>query len=104
MAMFFTNLLFRKDRADRADKPIIKAKFSISALIILGTTIFVGVFWEFLEYLATIYFREYLIQGYKIICCIGNLDDTIGDLTMDIIGGIIFISIYLKSLIKDNKD
>lgn len=102
VAMFFTNFL----NSNYADKSLSKAKISIFSLIIVSTTLFVGVFWEFLEYLVTVYYRDYLLQKYSVICCIGNLDDTIGDLVFDITGALIFVLIYLiysKSSIKVNK-
>jgi len=84
------------------EKSFGKDKFLIFALVILSATMLVGAFWEFSEYLATAYFSDYLAEKYGIICCIGNLDDTIGDLALDIFGAIIFILLHDISYIKVN--
>lgn len=102
---FFVALFFAAFFKSRGvtDKSFEKDKFSIFCLIILSATILVGVFWEFTEYLATVYFRNYLFENHGIICCIGNLDDTIGDLSLDAIGAIVFLFVYTKLFIKINK-
>lgn len=66
-------------------------------LIITGATVFIGVIWEFSEYIATALLSDYLYNNYRIICCMGNLSDTINDLAMDIIGAVIFTFFTLKS-------
>lgn len=65
-------------------------------LIITGVTVFIGIIWEFSEYLATYFLSDYLYEKYKVICCIGNLDDTVNDLLMDILGALAFM------IIRDN--
>ena len=65
-------------------------------LILISVTVFIGVIWEFSEYSATNLFGDYLYQKHGIICCIGNLDDTISDLLMDTLGAIAFVSILLN--------
>ena len=57
VAMFFT-AFFRNQGLTH--KSFNKAKFSIFGLVILSVTLLIGVFWEFLEYLATVYFGPYL--------------------------------------------
>ncbi len=97
MALFFA--AFFKNYGI-TDKSVGKDKFLIFCLIILSATVLVGAFWEFSEYLATAYFSDYLAQKYGIICCIGNLDDTIGDLALDAFGSIVFFLFGLKLFIK----
>jgi len=60
-------------------------------LIITGVTVFIGVIWEFSEYIATALLSNYLYDNYGIICCMGDLSDTVNDLAMDIIGAIAFV-------------
>lgn len=100
LAMFFA-AFFRNYGI--TDKSFGKAKFLIFGLIILSATMLVGIFWEFAEYLATVYFKSYLFKNHGIICCIGNLDDTIGDLALDAIGAITFLFFSLKPFININK-
>lgn len=100
VAMFFT-AFFRNYGITH--KSFGKDKFLIFSLIILSATVVVGVFWEFFEYLATVYFSNYLVKNHGIICCIGNLDDTISDLSLDAIGSIVFLLLGLKPFIKINK-
>ena len=59
-------------------------------LIITGATVFIGVIWEFSEYIATVLLSDYL-YNHGIICCMGNLNDTVNDLAMDILGAIAFV-------------
>lgn len=67
-------------------------------LILVSVTVFIGVVWEFSEYLATNLFGNYLYNKYRIICCMGNLDDTIRDLLMDTLGAItLILAIEVKS-------
>jgi len=68
-------------------------------LIIVGATVFIGVFWEFSEYLATVFLGDYLYNNYGITCCMGDLNDTVNDLAMDILGAIIYTTITLFSFI-----
>ena len=62
-----------------------------NTLIILGAVSFIGVTWEFAEYLASQTLIEpiYRIFGFRTYF-IGNLDDTINDLLMDILGAGLF--------------
>ena len=88
VAMFFVSFFNNLKIEGNA---LIKNKHLIWALIITGSTLFIGVFWEFTEYLATIYFSEALLKNYGIVCCMGNLDDTIEDLALDSFGAIMFV-------------
>lgn len=71
-------------------------------LILISITVFIGVIWEFSEYLATNFFGDYLYYKYKVICCMGNLDDTITDLLMDILGATTFVLVFLNPLRRFN--
>lgn len=84
-AMFISYYL--KDFLKRATPRPDKLK---TLLVISGAVLFIGVFWEFAEYLATRFLGDFLAQRYDIVCCMGNLDDTMNDLAMDILGAITF--------------
>ena len=59
-------------------------------LIIVGATVFIGVVWEFLEYLANQTLIEAFYRWFRInVYFMGNLNDTMLDLLMDISGGIL---------------
>ena len=66
-------------------------------LIIVSATVFIGVVWEFLEFLAevilTTYLQNILNVSYGFM---GNLEDTIVDLLMDILGAITLAGLFLK--------
>jgi uncharacterized membrane protein YjdF len=85
VAMFFADYL-RHLKIGNPGSPRLK-----KILILISVTLFVGVIWEFSEYLTTGFFGNYLYGKYKIICCMGNLDDTMSDLLMDILGAITFV-------------
>ncbi len=56
-------------------------------IVIIGATIFIGVVWEFTEYLASQTLIEPIYNNFSIRAYfIGDLDDTINDLLMDILG------------------
>lgn len=66
-------------------------------LIIVGATVFMGVVWEFSEYIANQTLIEPLykyfgVKGYFI----GDLEDTLSDLLMDILGAIGFVLFFLN--------
>lgn len=84
VAMFFVHY-FKHLTPGNPGTPGLKKVF-----VIVSAVIFVGVMWEITEYIATILFGGYLYETYRIICCMGSLDDTISDLTMDILGAISF--------------
>lgn len=66
-----------------------------NAILIVGMASFIGVLWEIIEYTATVLLHDYLLNEYNILCCIGNLKDTIKDLGNDIIGAVLY-SIYWR--------
>ena len=98
VAMFF--LHYFKDLAPgNPGSPKLKKAF-----IIISAVIFVGVMWEIFEYIATRTFGSYLYEAHRIICCMGDLDDTVNDLAMDILGAILFTIIAFKPItINHNK-
>lgn len=67
-------------------------------LIILGVVSFIGVTWEFSEYIANtilspIIYNTFAIKTYFM----GDLDDTMNDLLMDILGAGVFALHFIKS-------
>lgn len=85
VAMFFAGYL-RHLKIGNPGSPRLKR-----ILILISATVFIGVVWEFSEYLATDLLGGYLYEKYRIVCCIGNLDDTISDLLMDTLGAATFV-------------
>ena len=83
MAMFMTAYL--KERL--FDRDGIK-----NALIIAGATVFMGVMWEFAEYIANQTLIEQTYLWFRIkVYFMGDLNDTILDLFLDIVGALVFI-------------
>lgn len=65
-------------------------------LIIVGATIFIGVVWEFCEYIASIALTEPFYKYFGIrTYFMGDIDDTMTDLMMDILGGILAAALFL---------
>lgn len=92
VAMFFSHY-FKNLIPGNPGTPELKKVF-----IVVSAVIFVGAMWEIAEYIATKTFGSYLYETYQVVCCIGNLDDTIGDLAIDITGAITFVSVFLNPL------
>jgi len=67
-------------------------------LAIIGAVTFIGVVWEFAEYAAAQALIEPLYNnfGFKAYF-IGDLDDTIKDLLMDVIGAFAWLTIFRRS-------
>lgn len=65
-------------------------------LIILGATVFAGVVWEFAEYIAnqTLIEPTYKYLGIRAYF-MGDINDTINDLVMDILGATLFSALHL---------
>lgn len=89
MAMFLTTYL-KENISGRA-----KLK---SALIIIGVTVFIGVVWEFAEYIANQtliepFYRYFGVRAYFM----GDLSDTVNDLTMDMLGAGLFAWLHLAT-------
>lgn len=62
-----------------------------NALIILGIVSFIGIIWEFAEYVANIVFSPIIYDLFTVkTYFMGDLSDTINDLLMDIIGAGLF--------------
>ncbi len=73
-----------------------------NVLIVVGATVFVGVVWEFSEYIANQtlidpFYRWFGIRAYFM----GDLQDTISDLLMDILGALTFMSLRSFRRIQD---
>ena len=74
-------------------------------LIILGAVSFIGVIWEFSEYIANLVISPILYGHYGIkTYFIGNLDDTLNDLLMDILGAGLFAILLNLSRTKFTAD
>lgn len=58
-----------------------------NTLIILGATSFIGVTWEFAEYLANVVLSPIIYNSFAVkTYFMGDLNDTVNDLLMDIFG------------------
>ena len=69
-----------------------------NTLIILGVVSFMGITWEFAEYIANLIFSPIIFNLFAIkTYFMGDLSDTINDLLMDILGAGLF-SLVLHSL------
>ena len=65
-------------------------------LILIGVTVFVGVVWEFAEYIASQTLIEPIYNHFKVHAYfIGDLNDTINDLVMDVFGAATFSALHL---------
>ena len=72
-------------------------------LITVGAVSFIGVVWEFAEYLSAQMLIEPLYNNFGIRAYfVGDLDDTINDLLMDILGALTFL--LLKMLKRKKTD
>ncbi len=66
-----------------------------NALIIVASAAFIGVVWEFAEYIANQTLVEPFYRWFSIhVYFMGDLQDTVKDLMDDILGGIGFFIIY----------
>lgn len=66
-------------------------------LAIVGAATFIGVIWEFVEYAASQMLVEPLYNHFDIRAYfIGDLDDTMKDLLMDVVGAFSWLAIYNK--------
>lgn len=73
-----------------------KSPLFFQAIALLGITVGIGVIWEFTEYLANQLLVEPLKNNFQVqTYFIGSLDDTIEDLFMDLVGGIVFVVLHL---------
>ena len=66
-------------------------------LIVVGAVSFIGIMWEFAEYLAALTLIEPLYDNFGFRAYfIGDLDDTINDLLMDILGALVWLAVFRK--------
>lgn len=72
-------------------KSLISVSHLHQALFLIGVTMMVGVLWEFAEYFGTQLLRY---RGSNIQLS-GDLADTIADLVMDLLGGLVGITSHL---------
>ncbi|MEX2090703.1 MAG: hypothetical protein WD989_01050 [Candidatus Paceibacterota bacterium] len=87
IAMFFAAYL---------DEHILGTSKLKNALVIIGAAMFVGVVWEFAEYIANQtltepFYRYFEVRAYFM----GDLSDTVNDLTMDMLGAASFAWLHL---------
>lgn len=69
-----------------------------NTLILVGSTIFIGVIWEFSEFIANRILIDPIYRWFHIHAYfMGDLNDTVKDLADDIIGGLTFSLIFLRS-------
>lgn len=88
---FFVAMLMSYYLAEHLGKSKLK-----NVLILAGMTAFIGVVWEFAEYAAAQTLVEPLYNNFGFRAYfIGDLDDTIKDLFMDILGGLTFAIFYV---------
>lgn len=67
-------------------------------LIIVSVTVFIGVSWEFAEYIANQVLVDPFYKYFKIHAYfMGDLEDTISDLLMDTLGATLFANFFLHS-------
>lgn len=67
-----------------------------NALIVIGAATFIGVVWEFAEYLANQTLINVIYEKFKIrTYFMGDLRDTIIDLLLDILGAFLFFGLHL---------
>ena len=58
---------------------------------------FIGVVWEFAEYLASLTLIESFYNNFGVkTSFIGDLDDTINDLLMDIVGALAWLTVFRR--------
>ena len=68
-------------------------------LLIIGYALIIGVLWEFAEFLAGKYLSDPIYNIWHLrTYFIGDLDDTLGDLLNDIIGGLTFAIAFRKKI------
>lgn len=70
-----------------------------NVLVMVGVVSFIGVVWEFAEYIANQTLIEPLYKYFQIKAYfMGDLGDTMNDLLMDILGALSLISIFRKRI------
>jgi len=73
-------------------------------LIVVGAATMIGVVWEFAEYFAHITFAEKASAAFGMrVDFMGDLDDTITDLLMDMLGALLAAKLSLRFLSRVNK-
>ena len=81
--------------ADYLKNHLIKREPIKNALIIAGATVFIGVVWEFSEYIGNQTLIEPFYRWFKIrVYFMGDLKDTVADLLLDILGAISFTVLH----------
>ena len=95
MAMFMASYL--KDR-------LTLMGWTKNILIIAGTTVFIGVIWEFAEFIANQTLIDFVYDKFRVrTYFMGDLNDTVLDLLMDILGALVFVLFAYKQIFKHSK-
>ena len=75
---------------------ILKKAFLKNMLIVIGAATFIGVVWEFSEYIANQILVEPFYRWFQVrTYFMGDLQDTISDLLLDILGATLFTTYHL---------
>ena len=104
IAMFFAeylkeNISIPLEAARARSVPLLLTGRLKSTLVIIGATMFIGVVWEFAEYIANQtliepFYRHFGVRAYFM----GDLGDTVNDLTMDMLGAGLFAILKVTRL------
>ena len=87
VAMFMTVYLEENIRGGSRMKNLI---------VITGATILMGVLWEFSEYIANQTLIDYFYEKFRLrVYFMGDLNDTVKDLVMDVSGAVLFYCLHL---------
>ena len=80
-------------------KDLVNLSWLHRTILLVGTTAMVGIIWEFAEYSFTV-IPAILPLPWDGFSFIGDLPDTLSDLSLDILGGLFGSILYLHSLRK----
>lgn len=89
VAMFMADYL--KDR-------LVSGQWIKNTLVVAGATIFIGVVWEFAEFIANQTLIDFVYNKFGIRAYfMGDLADTVNDLLMDTLGAFTFFFLFYKN-------
>jgi uncharacterized membrane protein YjdF len=88
---FFGGFFMAMLMANYLDEYFVNKNLIKNVLIIVGTTTLIGVVWEFSEYTANIVISPMIYKWFAVkTYFMGDLDDTVSDLLMDVFGSLAF--------------
>lgn len=97
---FFVAMLM----ANYLNEYFVNKKILKNVFIIVSATVFIGVVWEFSEYIANLALSPIIYERFAIrTYFMGNIDDTIGDLLVDILGALFFSFLHFLGSRKTHK-